>query len=41
MKDHQVSAFLEQKRQNARAAAKLLTRDEPRRIAYEIGGSFD
>jgi hypothetical protein len=36
MKDHQVSACLEQERQNARAAAKLLTRDEARQIAAKI-----
>jgi hypothetical protein len=36
MKDHQASAGFEQERQNARAAAHLLTRDEARRIAVKI-----
>jgi len=36
MKDHQASGWFEQGRQNARAAAQQLTRDEARRIAAKI-----
>jgi len=37
MKDHQASGWFEQGRQNARAAAQQLTRDEARRIAASDG----